>query len=355
MRIPVSICIPVYNGAPFLRECLDSVVAQTYPNYEVVIVDDCSNDESAAIVAEYMQRSPSIRYVINERNLGLVGNWNRCVEVAKYDWIKFVFQDDLIEPSCVTRLMEHAGETPALITCRRDFIFDNDASAAFRSIYLHNQKRIQDFFAGATYLSPIECQRAAIEKFGSNMFGEPTSVMLHRSFFKRFGPFREGMINSCDLEYWIRVSIHTGAYYVPETLAHFRVHEGATSATNRNSREFRKDVLDNLLLIHDFAFEAAYEPLRVHGLHRPLPVDLRASFRSLVHKAYAKADWARREKRYPNSTPMRELLSFYDEFPEFRVNRIAHWWWRLRARIANRRYPSRVSEAQPALDTGVRQ
>ena len=333
---PVSVCIPVYNGAAFLRECLDSVFHQTHAALEVVVVDDCSTDESASIVAEYRSRHVSLRYFRNDRNLGLVGNWNRCVELAAHDWIKFVFQDDTIAPTCIERLMEHASDPPALITCRRDFIFDESVTEAFREIYLHNRKRIDAFFAGGDHLSPLECQRAALERFGSNMFGEPTTVMLHRSFFDRFGWFREGMINSCDLEYWVRVSIHTGAYYVAESLAHFRVHGAAMSAQNHKLREFRKELLDNLLLIHDFATEPVYEPLRVHGRHRLLPIDVAEGFRTMLHRTYAKADWARRDRDNPNSLAMKELTSFYREFPELKVNRVAHLYWRLKTRLANR-------------------
>jgi glycosyltransferase involved in cell wall biosynthesis len=334
---PVSICIPVYNGAAFLRECLDSVLAQTHPSFEVLVVDDRSTDESPAIIDAYRQRHASIRHVRNDVNLGLVGNWNRCVALARHDWIKFVFQDDRIEPTCVARMMRHASDTPALITSRRDFIFDADAPYELRNTYLLNQRRIAQFFDGADYRSAGECQRLALDRFGVNQFGEPTSVLLHKSFFAKYGLFREGMVSACDLEYWIRVSIHTGAYYIDETLAHFRVHDAATTAKNHQHREFRTSTLDQLLLLQDFATLAVYEPLRRHALQRILPLDLKRIYAAAVHRVFAKADWLRRDREHANHGPMTELEDFYGEFPELRPKRLSHALWRLRAYWHTRR------------------
>ena len=74
MRPAVSICIPTFNGAKYLRECVDSVLAQTHPDFEVLIVDDCSSDDSVAIAEDYARRDSRVRVSVNDRNLGLVGN-----------------------------------------------------------------------------------------------------------------------------------------------------------------------------------------------------------------------------------------------------------------------------------------
>jgi glycosyltransferase involved in cell wall biosynthesis len=105
MKPLVSVCIPTYNGAKYLKECLDSVLAQTFTDFEVLIVDDKSSDETLSIAQEYATYDPRFRVIQNECNLGLVGNWNRCVELAQGEWIKFIFQDDLIEPACLERML----------------------------------------------------------------------------------------------------------------------------------------------------------------------------------------------------------------------------------------------------------
>ena len=102
----VSVCIPTYNGSLFLRECLDSVLNQTFQDIEVVVVDDVSTDDTVSIVEEYMRSDKRVRLFVNKKNLGLVQNWNRCVDLAKGEWVKFVFQDDIIMPSCISRMLE---------------------------------------------------------------------------------------------------------------------------------------------------------------------------------------------------------------------------------------------------------
>jgi glycosyltransferase involved in cell wall biosynthesis len=73
----VSICIPTCNGADWLAECLDSALAQTVTDVEVVVVDDASTDDTAAIARGYAARDPRIRVHVNESRRGLAANWNR--------------------------------------------------------------------------------------------------------------------------------------------------------------------------------------------------------------------------------------------------------------------------------------
>ena len=98
----VSICIPVFNGEKFLKQCIDSCLAQTYSNYEVIVSDDHSTDGSEQIVRRLMQLEPKIKYYKNETNLGLVANWNRCIGHATGEWIKMLFQDDYMAPDCLS-------------------------------------------------------------------------------------------------------------------------------------------------------------------------------------------------------------------------------------------------------------
>ena len=96
MKPPISVCVPTYNGMKYLRECLDSILVQSFENFEVIIVDDQSADGSVDLLSEYAAQDERIRVFRNPQNLGLVGNWNRCLDLASAEWIKFVFQDDLI-------------------------------------------------------------------------------------------------------------------------------------------------------------------------------------------------------------------------------------------------------------------
>ena len=108
----VSVLTPVYNGALYLDECIQSVVRQTYDNFEFVIVDNCSTDNSYEIAAAAASADERIRVVRNSEHVGLIPNWNRTLthvnERASY--VKFVHADDWLFDTCIERMVDLAEQ-----------------------------------------------------------------------------------------------------------------------------------------------------------------------------------------------------------------------------------------------------
>lgn len=104
MQELITIGIPTYNGAKYLRESLDSVINQTYQNLDILVIDDNSRDDTISIIEEYQRRDSRIRLIRNLENPGMLANWNRCLKEAKADWIKLHFQDDLMVPETIERM-----------------------------------------------------------------------------------------------------------------------------------------------------------------------------------------------------------------------------------------------------------
>ena len=100
----VSVIVPVYNVENYLRECLDSIVAQTYRNIEVILIDDGSNDSSGAICDEYADKDNRIK-VIHKENGGVSAARNTGLDIAKGDWISYVDSDDYIESTMIETLI----------------------------------------------------------------------------------------------------------------------------------------------------------------------------------------------------------------------------------------------------------
>jgi len=115
----VSICIPVYNGAKFIRRALDYSLDQTYKNVEVVIADDASTDETAVIVAEYARKDARVRYFLNKRNIGLGRNFLKSFELASGDFVQHLGCDDWLDKNYVERKVSLFDEYPdaAFISC----------------------------------------------------------------------------------------------------------------------------------------------------------------------------------------------------------------------------------------------
>lgn len=97
----VSILIPVYNREQMVADCIESALNQTYPQLEVVVVDNCSTDATWSICKKYAEIDTRVRVFRNDSNLGPVRNWRRCADEARGAYAKLLFSDDLMAPDCV--------------------------------------------------------------------------------------------------------------------------------------------------------------------------------------------------------------------------------------------------------------
>src|SRR6266850_7795894 len=112
----VSIVTPVYNGAEYLAECVESILAQTYQNWDYTIVNNCSTDGSLAIAQRYAARDPRIRIVSNDRLIPIIGNHNHTIRQISPDskYCKFVFADDWLYSSCIEEMVGVAEKNPSV-------------------------------------------------------------------------------------------------------------------------------------------------------------------------------------------------------------------------------------------------
>jgi glycosyltransferase involved in cell wall biosynthesis len=232
-RPRVSVCIPTYKGARTIGAAMDSVLAQTFADFELIVVDDGSPDHTAAVVSE--RRDDRIRLVRNPGNLGPQGNWNRCLELARGDCIKLLPHDDLLHPECLARqlqvLDDDVGGAVALVCCARDVI-GPDGRVLLRA----------RGFPGAPQgpMTRDDVLRQCLRR-GTNLIGEPGAVLFRRELAQRIGGFDMRHPYVIDLEYWLRLLQHGQAWYSPEALASFRVWGGSWSVAigTGQSADFR--------------------------------------------------------------------------------------------------------------------
>jgi glycosyltransferase involved in cell wall biosynthesis len=129
----VSIGLPVYNGARLLPQALSSLLGQTQGDFEVIICDNASTDETQQICVEHAARDRRIRYVRNERNLGANANFNRTVALARAPYFKWAAHDDLYEPSYLATCVGILDRRPdtVLAHCATAFIDDEGREFAW--------------------------------------------------------------------------------------------------------------------------------------------------------------------------------------------------------------------------------
>ena len=181
LQLPrVSVCIPTYRGRATIGPAIESVFAQSLTDFELIVIDDGSPDDTRAIVEGFAD--PRLIYVRNEHNLGPQGNWNRCLELARGKYFKLLPHDDLLHPHCLERqvavLDTDRDERIALVFSARD-VLGPEGRVLTRRGYPGGR---QGPIAGGMVM------RACVRR-GTNLLGEPGAVLFRKSLADRIGAF----------------------------------------------------------------------------------------------------------------------------------------------------------------------
>jgi glycosyltransferase involved in cell wall biosynthesis len=259
----ISVCIPTYNGEKYLVECLESCISQTYSNYEIVICDDGSKDETLALLEAFQKRSDRIQVYKNEKNLGLVGNWNRCIEKSSGEWIKFVFQDDYISPDCLREFAAKITSQNMLIVSKRNFVLPASASEKERNYYAHEVRTLENtgYYAGENF-PPATISVIAVENICLNFIAEPSLSMFRKEVVQKAGWFDPEFRQICDLEFLQRIATIYGLTYLPKQNCFFRIHGESTTRKNLDSNLFHLRYIEPVLLSHKMLYAPAYTQFR---------------------------------------------------------------------------------------------
>jgi glycosyltransferase involved in cell wall biosynthesis len=173
----VSVVTPFYNTADYLRECIESVLSQTYPNFEYLLVDNHSSDGSASIAAEYAARDKRIRVIRNSDFVGQVANYNGALRhvSSRAGYVKIVQADDCIFPECLARMVA-VGES-------------HPTAAIISSYYLDGAH-----VCGSGIEWPMECVPGRMASRlhlveGKFLFGTPTTLMYRADLVAKRRPF----------------------------------------------------------------------------------------------------------------------------------------------------------------------
>lgn len=310
-----SILVPCFNGASYLRDCLESILAQSCTDFELLVVDDASTDQTATIAEEYARKDKRVRVINNRTNLGLVNNWNRSVRFARGQWIKFVFQDDIIAPTCLHQLLAMGEATGCpLVFGRRNFIFEKGVTAATAEEYRRGAVLIEERFPASGLTDPKTFSELALEHPTENFIGEPVAVLFRKDIVTKIGLFNPHLIVFCDMEYWMRIGVNAGVAHVAENLASFRVHSRSTTAESVRNREFRMYTLDHVIVSHEFAFHPAYKPLRAAA--GKLGIDLQRRYKEKVVWANGVATQQGIGEPEPNRSSLREFREVQRAYPK---------------------------------------
>jgi glycosyltransferase involved in cell wall biosynthesis len=216
----VSICIPSYNSEEFIAATLESILAQTFADFEVVIADDKSTDRTRPIIKGFTDTR--IRLIENEHNLGLGRNWNKVLSCTQGEYVKLLGDDDLLNPECLARqvaaLEQPANASAVLAICNRNVINVRNEVVMRRR-----------FPFGPGLVSGRKLIRNSI-RWGSNLIGEPVVGLFRKRALNEEAVCDRSNPYVADLALWAELLKRGDAFIDPDYLAGFRISRAKTSA-----------------------------------------------------------------------------------------------------------------------------
>ncbi len=234
----VSVCIPTYNGAAFLQEALDSVMVQTYKNLEVIISDDGSKDGSWELLQSFRESVLYPVHLVQHAPSGIGANWNHTLALSKGTYIKFLFQDDILEPSCIEKMVSfmETNKTYGLVASKRDFISETTGDPHIEA-WIEQYKNLQCQFSNEGEILHLDRTLFARDDFMKsplNKIGEPPTTLFRKVILDEIGYFDERLKQVLDYVFYYRVLKKYPIAILPEKLVKFRIHPNQATNVNRS-------------------------------------------------------------------------------------------------------------------------
>lgn len=285
-KTKITIAVTTYNSSNYLLETLESIRQQTYPNLELIISDDCSQDHTVTIARDWLARPEiQVRFLDTElitvpKNTGVSANCNRCIGAARSGWIKFIAGDDILLPNCIRDNMAFIASEP-------------NARVIFSQVKLYRQNFREENFLRTTpavfpnnLMSPAFTARDQFEilLFSDRIHYTP-SYFFHRSAIEAVGGYDENNRLIEDYPMWLKLTkAGERLYYFHKPTVGYRMHN---KALNNQARE---------TLFKPLSLKA--HTIRKQVSHPFLPWDIvwRENFIYFINIVFQAMGWNRKNK-----------------------------------------------------------
>jgi glycosyltransferase involved in cell wall biosynthesis len=229
-----------------LDQALASIEAQDYTNLEVVFSDDGSTDGTVERIREFASGSRFEAKLMHHQHSSLAGNWNNCVANASGKYIKFLFQDDILQSQCISRMVALAERDAeiALVFSPREIVFEGHQDEESPGWKITQSCAV--LHTGWTDLKEIQHGSALLADPALldgvwNKIGEPSIVLIKRQTLIDIGGFDPSLCQLIDLDMWYRLMAVGKVGFVDEVLSSFRIHDKQLSVDNAHSGKARND------------------------------------------------------------------------------------------------------------------
>lgn len=216
----VSVCVPAFNAGDFLAETIESVLAQTIPDWELVIFNNNSSDHTLKVARSY--DDPRIRIETSDTTLPMDQSWNRALSYATAPYVKLLCADDILHHYCLERQVGILEQNPdvALVAARRDFIDEHGNRVAVG-------RGLDDLTGKHSAVDVIN----RIAELGTNPIGCPSALLCRAKDLQSTGLFDGEFPAVMDLDLSVRLLEHGDLYGSDQSLSMFRISKGSATAT----------------------------------------------------------------------------------------------------------------------------
>lgn len=224
----ISIIIPNYNHAPYLTERIESVLNQTYQNFEVIILDDCSTDNSKEIIEEYRNHAKISHIIFNEQNSGSTfKQWNKGVSMAKGEWIWIAESDDCANKHLIEKLIFPTIKDKSIVLsyCQSNRLNSNGIITGDwhnHTTHLERDYKVNFITGGISFIKEDLLDR--------NVIPNASAVIFNKKAFIKAGCTDEDIQYNSDWLLWMKILVGGNISYTSEILNNFRYHSNSVIA-----------------------------------------------------------------------------------------------------------------------------
>lgn len=238
MRPLLTIFIPSYNYGHFLPQAIDSVLAQDFSDYELIIIDDGSTDDSVHIAETYAQKDARIRFIAHRTNGGLFKRLKEALEMARGIYFHGFSADDIYLPGFLSKSMKALQDHPEIGLCCADFSYFKDD---FNSI---DPKKLLPTATAIEKFSPEK----VLSLFKTSPFWIPgTTCIVKRDLFLQYGGLDAQLENLSDWFLCHHLALFQGVIYIPEILTSMRLHSQTYTNQVKKNKKRKRRVYRHLL------------------------------------------------------------------------------------------------------------
>ncbi|MGL2988122.1 glycosyltransferase [Flavobacterium sp. RSSA_27] len=255
----VSIVFTSYNHQEYLRQALDSLVNQTYPNTEIIIIDDCSTDGSQEILREY-EDYVNINLKLQSQNSGsYVKASNFGASFAKGDYILFAQCDDFAEANQIEVLLKAFESNPSVGVAFSKSNLVNEKGKTFADDFYRREK---SFKAAVKENGLIKADKMKEFLSFSCVIPNLSAALIKHELFKEINGLSDQYLVVADWEFWLDLTEKTDFYYVSEPLNYFRQH----ATTIRSSIKMKTQIVEIYKMFYNHIEKNQLDPIQEHKI-----------------------------------------------------------------------------------------